>query len=73
MQKWVDAQNVEAVMKAGALTSGETAVTKNPVARDSNLKSKFVKAGGELKAGQQVDHIVDLQLGGLMLNQIYRG
>jgi hypothetical protein len=61
---WTEAQVAEAQAKANALTKAKTVVTKNPVAREANLRSKFVKAGGILNSGQHVDHIVDLQLGG---------
>ena len=55
----------EAALKAQALSDNPaTVVTKDPVARDTKLRSKFLKAGGELQPGQQVDHIQDLQLGG---------
>jgi hypothetical protein len=53
----------QAEAKAAALINANTVVTKNPVARVSNLRSKFVKAGGQVTGGQDVDHIVDLQLG----------
>ncbi|MFD1001462.1 RHS repeat domain-containing protein [Ohtaekwangia kribbensis] len=62
---WNSSQNQQAFAKAAALTDDPTTVvTKNPVARDSNLRSKFIKAGGTLAPRQQVDHIKDLQLGG---------
>jgi RHS repeat-associated protein len=62
---WSPAQNAEAAAKAQALTEDATTiVTKAPVARVSNLRTKFIKAGGELTEKQQVDHIKDLQLGG---------
>jgi hypothetical protein len=39
-------------------------VTKNPIARGPNLRAKFLENGGTLKAGEHVDHILELQLGG---------
>jgi hypothetical protein len=44
---WNEGQIAQAEAKAEALTNADTKVTKNPVARDPNLRSKFVKAGGE--------------------------
>jgi hypothetical protein len=61
---WTPAQNADAIAKADALTAGETVVTKNPVKRDANLRSKFIKAGNVAQPGQQLDHTIDLQLGG---------
>jgi hypothetical protein len=66
---WNVVQNEAAAAKATALTESNTVVTNNPVARQSNLRSKFIKAGGKLLSGQHVDHIVDLQLGGT--NDLY--
>jgi len=61
---WNANQMAQAESKAEALTNAETVVTKNPVARDANLRSKFVKSGGQVNSTQDVDHVVDLQLGG---------
>ncbi len=61
---WNAGQIAQAEAKAEALTNAETIVTKNPVVRDANLRSKFIKAGGQVGATEHVDHIVDLQLGG---------
>ena len=61
---WTEEQIAQAYKKADDLTKAETVVTKSPVTRDANLRSKFKKAGGEINQRQQVDHIVDLQLGG---------
>jgi RHS repeat-associated protein len=64
-EEWTEAQMAEAQAKADALTAAKPVVTrKNPVPRISNLRSKFLKAGGVLKSNQHVDHIVELQLGG---------
>ena len=61
---WNADQMSQAEAKVGALTDAETVVTKNPVSRDANLRSKFIKSGGQVSSSQDVDHIVDLQLGG---------
>ncbi len=61
---WDASQIAQAEAKAEALTKAETIVTKNPVARQANLRGKFVKAGGQVKPTDDVDHIVELQLGG---------
>jgi len=61
---WNADQIAQAQAKVDALTNAETVVTKNPVPRDSNLRSKFKAAGGQVSSTQHVDHIVDLQLGG---------
>jgi hypothetical protein len=61
---WTEKQVAQAYEKAEALTKAETVVTKNPVKREANLRSKFKKAGGEVKDNEHVDHINELQLGG---------
>ncbi len=62
---WNASQNAQAANKAKILTEEpNTFVTKNPVKRDANLRSKFVKAGGSVGPKEHVDHKVDLQLGG---------
>ncbi|MDR3668692.1 MAG: hypothetical protein P4L35_17765, partial [Ignavibacteriaceae bacterium] len=65
MEEWTEAQNVQAFEKAKALTeSDQTFVTRTPVAREKDLRKSFLEKGGELQAGQHVDHIVELQLNG---------
>jgi hypothetical protein len=61
---WTEEQIAQAYAKAEALTKAETVVTKKMVQRESNLRTKFKKAGGQVNDKEQVDHIVDLQLGG---------
>ncbi len=61
---WNANQIAQAEAKVEALTNAETVVTKNPVARDANLRSKFKASGGQVGSTQHVDHVVDLQLGG---------
>ena len=60
---WSPQQRAEAAKKANALTEAETIVVKKPV-RKSNTRSRFKKAGGDVKTNQDVDHTVDLQLNG---------
>ncbi|PDS21705.1 hypothetical protein B0A78_13930 [Flavobacterium columnare NBRC 100251 = ATCC 23463] len=60
---WTPEQKAAASAKAKALTEAETVVVKNPK-RASNLRNRYKKAGGEVKPTEDVDHIVDLQLGG---------
>lgn len=61
---WTAEQNAAANTKAGALSDGNSVVTKNPVPRAPGLRNKFIKAGNVLQKGEHVDHIRDLQLGG---------
>ena len=62
---WTASQNSAAATKAQTLTDDvSTVVTHNPVARESNLRSKFIKAGGQVSTSEHVDHKIDLQLGG---------
>ncbi|TDW99184.1 DUF6443 domain-containing protein [Dinghuibacter silviterrae] len=62
---WTGDQNAAAEAKAKSLTDDPTTVvTKTPVERPSNLRREFIKAGGEVSKGEDVDHVKDLQLGG---------
>lgn len=61
---WNSDQMAQAQAKVDALSKSETIVKNQPVAREANLRSKFVKAGGQVSSSEHVDHIVDLQLGG---------
>ena len=65
---WNQSQMAQAEAKAVALSDGQSVVTKNMVPRDPNLRNNFVKAGGQVGAGQDVDHIRELQLGGTNAN-----
>jgi RHS repeat-associated protein len=60
---WNAAQRAEAKAKANLLTESETVVTSVERRGTSNRQS-FKKAGGEVSGEQDVDHGVDLQLGG---------
>ncbi|MBS1511485.1 MAG: HNH endonuclease [Bacteroidetes bacterium] len=61
---WNADQMAQARAKAKALSDAETVVTKNPVVRDTKLRSNFIKRGSKVAPNEHVDHIVDLQLGG---------
>ena len=62
-QGWTPQQHAAAKEKAKALTEADTEVVKNPT-RQSNTKSRFEKAGGSTSKSEDVDHVIDLQLGG---------
>jgi len=60
---WTDAQIAAANAKVNALNAAETVVT--PVQRSgSSASSQYQAAGGTVPPGSDVDHTVDLQLGG---------
>lgn len=60
---WTDAQIAAAKAKVTALNAAETVVT--PVQRSgTSASSKYQAAGGTVPAGSDVDHTIDLQLGG---------
>ena len=61
---WNESQINEAKAKLNFLSDGKSVITRNPVARDLNLRSKFIKAGGQIGPNQALDHKRDLQLGG---------
>ena len=61
---WSQEQVADAYLKAEFLTNSKTIITKNPLKREANLRSKFKKAGGQVNDKQHVDHTIDLQLGG---------
>ena len=60
---WTPAQKAAADMKVSALNEADLVVTHNAT-RASNMRGRFQKAGGTLKKNEDLDHIVDLQLGG---------
>ena len=60
---WTDAQRAEAAAKVQSLKNSETIVT--PVQRaGTSAASRYRSAGNVVSAGNDADHIVDLQLGG---------
>jgi Pretoxin HINT domain/Domain of unknown function (DUF4280) len=61
---WTAKQRKAAREKVAALTKADTKVVKNPV-RKSGTKKTFEKGGGKVKKAEDVDHVKDLQLGGL--------
>lgn len=60
---WTSTQQAEAVAKAEALTVSRTVVTESERAGTAAAMSRYRKAE-QVGAGRDVDHIVDLQLGG---------
>jgi len=61
---WSAEQKAAAAEKVKALSEAETTVVKNPQ-RASNLRNRYKKAGNTIEANEDVDHIIDLQLGGV--------
>jgi hypothetical protein len=60
---WADAQIAAANAKVNALNAADTVVT--PVQRSgSSASSQYQAAGGTVPSGSDVDHTIDLQLGG---------
>jgi len=60
---WSSEQKISAVIKTQQLSEAKTVVTNVPK-RAANLRGRFVKAGNEIRKTEDVDHCVDLQLGG---------
>ena len=65
-QGWDKEQVTELYNKAQAISNNpEAKVTiKNPMKRLANTKTNYLKQGGTLTKGQQVDHTTDLQING---------
>ena len=63
---WNKEQVAELYNKAQAISNNpESKVTiKNPMPRLANTKTNYLKQGGALTKGQQVDHTTDLQING---------
>ena len=63
---WNKEQVTELYIKAQAISNNpEAKVTiNNPMPRLANTKTNYLKKGGTLTKGQQVDHTTDLQLNG---------
>jgi len=60
---WTPEQKAAAIRKTEQLSNANTVVVKNPQ-RSTNLRSRYKKAGNEIDDLEDVDHIIDLQLGG---------
>ncbi len=62
---WSDAQKVEATQKCKALSEAKTVKTA-PKRSSTSASSRYKKANGEnsVPKGNDVDHTIDLQLGG---------
>lgn len=65
-QNWNNEQVTEAFEKAQTITNNVNAkvTLKNPEPRPSNLRKDYLKQGGTLTKGQQLDHMTDLQING---------
>jgi len=65
-QNWNKEQVTEAFDKAQSITNNPNAkmTLKNPEPRPSNLRKDYLKQGGTLTKGQQLDHTTDLQING---------
>ena len=63
---WNTEQIAEAYNKGQAISNNPEAkvMIKNPLPRLANTKTNYLKQGGVLTKGQQVDHTTDLQLNG---------
>ena len=61
---WTDVQRAAADAKVEALSKADTVVTANPIRSGTSAATRYRQAGGTVQPGQDVDHIVDLQLGG---------
>jgi hypothetical protein len=62
---WTKAQRTAAQKKVDAITkANNTVVTHNPARSGTSASARYKKAGGKVGRNQDVDHVVDLQLGG---------
>jgi hypothetical protein len=61
---WTPEQQAEARAKVASVNGLNPTVVETPAERPSNLRGQFKKAGGQVTSSQDVDHILDLQLGG---------
>jgi hypothetical protein len=60
---WTVEQRAEALEKVRTLNEARAVITP-PQRGTTSARSRYVSAGSEVNASQDVDHIVDLQLGG---------
>jgi filamentous hemagglutinin len=60
---WTDAQRAAADAKVKILNDSDTVLTM-PVRSGTSAASRYRQAGNTVPAGSDVDHMVDLQLGG---------
>jgi filamentous hemagglutinin len=60
---WSATQRADALAKTQILTEADTVVPQTQRGSTS-ARSMFKRAGGDVPAGSDVDHMVDLQLGG---------
>ena len=61
---WTVAQRAEADLKVQLLTDGQTVVSQS-TRSGTSAASRYRTAGNQIPAGNDIDHAIDLQLGGL--------
>ncbi|TWB22782.1 hypothetical protein FBZ89_103412 [Nitrospirillum amazonense] len=61
---WTDAQKAEADAKVQLLNDADTVVTRNYTRSGTSASSRYRSAGNDIPANSDIDHMVDLQLGG---------
>jgi hypothetical protein len=61
---WTEAQRAAARQKVQALTEADTVVVKSPQRSGTSASSRYKQAGNTVPSGHDVDHFIDLQLGG---------
>jgi filamentous hemagglutinin len=61
---WSSSQRAAAQQKVTALSNGDTVVVHNPGRSGTSAASRYRSAGGTIPSGSDVDHVIDLQLGG---------
>ncbi|MDE2595235.1 MAG: HNH endonuclease [Sphingomonadales bacterium] len=60
---WSAAQRAEADLKVQMLTEGDTVVTQS-TRSGTSAASRYRSAGNQIAPGNDIDHVIDLQLGG---------
>jgi hypothetical protein len=63
MPEWTALQRAEACVKCQTLSNANTIVTE-VVRSGTSASTRYKRAGGEVPAGYDVDHRIDLQLSG---------
>jgi RHS repeat-associated protein len=62
---WTPEQVTEGYNKAQAISDNPDArIIRNPPPRQANLRKRFISQGGNINSTQDLDHTLDLQLGG---------
>ncbi len=63
MSGWSTGQRADALSKTQLLTAGDTVVMQT-TRGSTSARTMFQRAGGTIPSGSDIDHIIDLQLGG---------